>query len=114
MIFAETHVRFASPGFYEEELRIDIRPVELRRSSVKLAFRMLAGERLIAEGWGTLVGYDYESGFGTRMRGTGPFAQLIEQRFRKAYSSLGYRRLRALDEDEFVRPRPDSPQGSLF
>jgi acyl-CoA thioester hydrolase len=62
MIFAETHVRFASPGFYEEDVRVDLEPVELRRSSVKLAFRMLSGERLIAEGWGTLVGYDYEHG----------------------------------------------------
>jgi acyl-CoA thioester hydrolase len=62
MIFAETHVRFASPAFYEEELRVDVRPVELRRSSVKIGFRMMSGERLVAEGWGTLVGYDYEAG----------------------------------------------------
>ena len=64
MIFAETHVRFASPGFYEEDVRVDVRPTELRRSSVKLAFQMVceADERLIAEGWGTLVGYDYEQG----------------------------------------------------
>ena len=42
MIFAETHVRFASPGFYEEEVRVDIKPTELRRSSVKLAFQMVS------------------------------------------------------------------------
>ena len=61
MIFAETHVRFASPGFYEEMLRVDVRPEELRRSSVRIAFRMVCeGDgRLVAEGWGTLVGYDY-------------------------------------------------------
>ena len=35
MIFAETHVRFASPGFYEEDVRVDVRPEELRRSSVR-------------------------------------------------------------------------------
>lgn len=64
MIFAETHVRFASPGFYEEDLRVDVRPAELRRSSVKIAFRMVCkrDERLVAEGWGTLVGYDYGAG----------------------------------------------------
>ena len=62
MIFAETHVRFASPGFYEEDLRVDVKPDELRRSSVRIAFRMVSGERLVAEGWGTLVGYDYEAG----------------------------------------------------
>jgi acyl-CoA thioester hydrolase len=64
MIFAETHVRFASPAFYEEDLRVDVRPEELRRSSVRIAFQMVCeGDgRLIAEGWGTLVGYDYEAG----------------------------------------------------
>ena len=64
MIFAETHVRFASPGFYEEDLRVDVRPVELRRSSVKIAFQTVCeGDgRLVAEGGGTLVGYDYDEG----------------------------------------------------
>jgi acyl-CoA thioester hydrolase len=62
MIFAETHVRFASPAFYEEELRVDVRAQELQRSSVRIAFQMVSGERLVAEGWGTLVGYDYEAG----------------------------------------------------
>ena len=61
MIFAETHVRFASPGFYEERVRVDVKPTELRRSSIKLAFQMVCteDERVIADGWGTLVGYDY-------------------------------------------------------
>ena len=61
MIFAETQVRFASPGFYEDVLRVEVWPVEVKRSSVRLAFEMHceADERLVAEGWGTLVGYDY-------------------------------------------------------
>src|SRR5688572_5998199 len=59
-------------------------------------------------------GKDYQSEFGTRMRGTGPFAQLLEQRFRKAHARFGYRRLPELDSSAFVRPRPPSPQGSLF
>jgi acyl-CoA thioester hydrolase len=64
VIFAETHVRFASPGFYEEVMRVDVRPQELRRSSVRIAFQMICeGDgRLVAEGWGTLVGYDYSAG----------------------------------------------------
>ena len=64
MIFAETHVRFASPGFYEEVVRVDLRIAEIKRSSVQIAFEMRceADERLLAEGWGTLVGYDYEAG----------------------------------------------------
>ena len=64
MIFAETHVRFASPGFYEEDVRVDVKPTELRRSSVRIAFQMVCENdgRLLAEGWGTLVGYDYGAG----------------------------------------------------
>jgi acyl-CoA thioester hydrolase len=67
MIFAETHVRFASPGFYLEPMRVDVRPQDLRRSSVKIAFRIVceADERLVAEGWGTLVGFDYAAGKAT-------------------------------------------------
>ena len=79
MIFAETHVRFASPGFYEEDLRVDVRPEELRRSSVRIAFQMVCeGDgRLVAEGWGTLVGYDYASGRAA------PFPEPIAERLRE-------------------------------
>jgi DNA repair photolyase len=59
-------------------------------------------------------GKDYNSAFGQRMRGEGPFAQLIEQRFAKAWRRIGYGRLPALDTTQFVAPRPDSPQGELF
>lgn len=59
-------------------------------------------------------GKDYQSGFGTRMRGTGPFAQLIEQRFRKSHRRLGYGRLPPLDTGAFVAPRKRSAQGELF
>jgi acyl-CoA thioester hydrolase len=78
MIFAETHVRFASPAFYEEVLRVDVRPDELRRSSVRIAFRMVceADERLVAEGWGTLVGYDYATGRAA------PFPDAVAERLR--------------------------------
>jgi acyl-CoA thioester hydrolase len=60
-IFAEAHVNYRAPGYYDEQLRTFIRPTRLRRSSVRLEFRMTsdADERLIAEGWGALVGYDY-------------------------------------------------------
>ena len=59
-------------------------------------------------------GKDYDSGFGTRMRGEGPFAQLIGQRFAKAHRCLGYGRLPPLDGTRFVAPRKPSPQGELF
>ena len=59
-------------------------------------------------------GRDYDSGFGSRMRGQGPFADLIAARFARAHRRLGYGRLPELDCGRFVPPRPDSPQGDLF
>jgi len=59
-------------------------------------------------------GKDYDSGWGTRMRGEGPFAQLIAQRFAKAHARLGFGRLPALDASRFVPPRKPSPQADLF
>ncbi len=59
-------------------------------------------------------GKDYDSTFGKRMRGEGPFAQLIQQRFAKAHARLGFRRLAPVDASRFVAPRMASPQGELF
>lgn len=59
-------------------------------------------------------GKDYDSAFGTRMRGEGPFAQLLAQRFAKAHKRIGFGRLPALDCVKFVAPRKPSPQGDLF
>ena len=63
-IFAECHIAYRAPAHYNDEIRTWIRPAELRRSSLKLEFEMrVEGDgRLVAEGWGTLVGYDYEAG----------------------------------------------------
>jgi acyl-CoA thioester hydrolase len=85
VIFAETHVRFASPGFFEEVLRVDVRPEDLRRSSVRIAFRMLCEDdgRLVAEGWGTLVGYDYSTGRAA------PLPDSIAQRLREDLQETG-------------------------
>src|SRR5690606_28650483 len=59
-------------------------------------------------------GKDYDSAFGTRMRGEGPFADLLALRFRNAHRRLGYAPLPELDSTSFVAPGPASPQGSLF
>ena len=63
-IFAECHINYRAPAHYNDEIRTWIRPAELKRSSLKLEFEMRTeeGDRLVAEGWGTLVGYDYEAG----------------------------------------------------
>src|SRR5688572_14797489 len=59
-------------------------------------------------------GKDYDSGLGTRMRGEGPFAPLLDLRFRKAHARLGFGRLPPLDASRFVPPRKPSPQAELF
>jgi DNA repair photolyase len=59
-------------------------------------------------------GKDYDSRFGVRSRGEGPFAGLLAQRFAKSYARLGFARLPALDCSKFVAPRRPSPQGDLF
>ncbi|HMB44122.1 MAG TPA: radical SAM protein, partial [Luteimonas sp.] len=59
-------------------------------------------------------GKDYDSRFGIRARGEGPFAQLLAQRFQKAHARLGFGRLPALDVSKFVPPLRPSAQGDLF
>jgi DNA repair photolyase len=59
-------------------------------------------------------GKDYDSRFGLRGRGEGPFAQLLAQRFAKAHARLGFARMPALDATTFVAPGKPSPQGQLF
>ena len=59
-------------------------------------------------------GRDYRSEFGQRMKGSGPFAQLLQQRFRKAHARLGFGTLPPINTAAFVAPRKPSPQGSLF
>ena len=59
-------------------------------------------------------GKDYDSAFGSRMRGQGPFAELIAMRFAKTRRRLGFSALPPLRTDLFVAPRKPTPQGELF
>lgn len=59
-------------------------------------------------------GREYDSRFGHRMRGDGPFADLLAQRFAKAITRLGFGRLPRLDTSRFTPPRALTPQGQLF
>jgi DNA repair photolyase len=61
-------------------------------------------------------GKDYDSAFGTRMRGTGPYAELLRTRFALAKRKLGFGAADErydLDTTLFRAPRPDTPQLSL-
>ena len=63
-IFAECHIHYRAPAFYNDEIRTWVRPAEMKRSSIRLEFemRVKGDDRLVADGWGTVVGYDYQAG----------------------------------------------------
>lgn len=62
LIFAECHINYRSPGHYDELLETTVRAGDVKRSSFRVTFEMRVGERLLADGWGALVGYDYSAG----------------------------------------------------
>ena len=60
-------------------------------------------------------GRDYDSQWGTRMKGTGPMAWMIGRRFEIACEKLGLNKRRAkLTTDHFARPKRSGQQLSLF
>jgi DNA repair photolyase len=62
-------------------------------------------------------GKDYDSQFGTRMRGTGPYAELLRTRFDLAKRKLGFAGAEEryeLDTSLFRPPLKSTPQLSLF
>lgn len=62
----------------------------------------------------TRKGKNYDSTFGTRMRGTGQFAELIARRFTLACQRLGLGERVPLDCSQFHRPPKNFDQLSLF
>ena len=59
-------------------------------------------------------GKDYDSDFATRMKGSGPWADLLAQRFRKTATRLGFNRKKVEFPTDLVRPPAPPGQGSLF
>jgi DNA repair photolyase len=66
----------------------------------------------------TRAGKLYESNFGTRMRGTGPYAELLRQRYRVAMRKLGLAKRGGgavgLRSDLFAVPKGERAQFELF
>jgi len=62
LIFAACEIAYRSPAAFDEEVAVHCRAESPGNSSFRVAFQMLVGERLIAEGHGVLVGYDYSEG----------------------------------------------------
>ena len=72
-------------------------------------------ERIMARVREMRGGKDNDPNFGTRMIGTGIWAQMIRQRFDKASARLGFNRTRfELDLSQFRRPSAQPGQASLF
>lgn len=59
-------------------------------------------------------GKDYDSRYGVRGRGEGPFADLLAARFHKAKQRIGFPGMPPVNTRLFMPPREDSPQGTLF
>ena len=59
LIFAECRINYRSPVRFDEVVAVHCTVDDVRRSSFRVPFRMLVGDRLVAEGYGVLVGFDY-------------------------------------------------------
>jgi hypothetical protein len=56
---AATLHRVTGPRPLDEEVAVNVRPAEIGTKSLKLEFEMRVGDRLLADGYGVLVGFDY-------------------------------------------------------
>jgi acyl-CoA thioester hydrolase len=59
LIFAECHINYRSPVYFDEEVAVECSVGEVRRSAFQVKFTMRVGDRVAAEGYGWLVGFDY-------------------------------------------------------
>jgi acyl-CoA thioester hydrolase len=59
VILAELHINYRSPGMLDDEVDIACTVGEVRRSSFQILFEMHVGERMLAEGYGWMVAFDY-------------------------------------------------------
>lgn len=59
LIFAECHIAYRAPAYFDQPVDVTCSVGEVRRSAFRMDFTMRVDERVIAEGHGWLVGYDY-------------------------------------------------------
>jgi acyl-CoA thioester hydrolase len=59
LIFAECHINYRSPVYFDEVVDVHCTIGNVKRSSFRVQFEMRVGSRLVAEGYGVLVGFDY-------------------------------------------------------
>ena len=61
LIFAECHVNYRAPVHYDEQVAIACSVADVKRSSFRIPFEMTVDSRTVAEGYGVLVGFDYDA-----------------------------------------------------
>jgi len=63
-VVAEVHLDYRSPAYYDEEVQTWLRPSNIARSAFRIEVEMRSGrdDRLLAEGYAVLVGFDYGMG----------------------------------------------------
>jgi len=102
----------AKSAFYTV-LRLPLELNDIFQQWLQLHYPLRA-ERVMARVREMRGGKDYDSNFATRMKGSGLWADLVQQRFRKACARHGLNRERlAMDLSQF-RPGLTLGQGSLF
>jgi len=102
----------ARSAFYHV-LRLPWEVSPLFRQWLELHYPQRA-QRIMARVHDMRGGKDYDSDFATRMKGSGPWAQLIAQRFQKASRRLGFNRDRVNLDSTAFRPPGAAGQGQLF
>jgi DNA repair photolyase len=102
----------ARSAFYHV-LRLPWEVSPLFRQWLELHYPQRAG-RVMARIHDMRGGKDYDSDFATRMKGKGPWAELVGQRFRNASRRLGFNRVRVDLDTKAFRPPGPAGQGLLF
>lgn len=67
LIFAECHITYRSPVYFDEEVAVTCTVGEVRRSAFRVDFTMRVEDRVAAEGYGWLVGFDYDAQTSVRL-----------------------------------------------
>ncbi|HWI83573.1 PA0069 family radical SAM protein [Ramlibacter sp.] len=100
-------------GAFYHVLRLPWEVSPLFRQWLELHYPQRA-QRVMARIHDMRGGKDYDSDFATRMKGSGPWAQLIAQRFRQATARLGFNRERLHLDTTAFRPPSLGGQACLF
>ncbi len=59
-------------------------------------------------------GKEYQAAFGSRMSGSGIFADLLRQRYQLAMKRLNFKGVSELEIEHFIKPQKEQPQLELF